>query len=1091
MTIMLKNYGETLLGGMTHLEGSKIEQVEQTIPLPTQVYAKLSKKRLDIASCVSANIIWDNESSTITLLGLEEAVQQTAGVLSQFVQSESSSRKLVGRSGAKTERGGNTSQTDATNMLVMSQLPPELTISRSGVSQIQENNFCGDNSSGGQYAGLSSNPLVQQQHSPLGRTVSDGMGQSCHWHESLSKTRRKLESEDSSYDSDHEALAMTFSQGESRIIQNPVGTQHPQINQRCLSRSHDDISRTASETLHQEFAEYISYPSIYNSYMAGALNNITPNSQQTNINLQTGQEVSQSLESLNIRTSSANSRDASPVLLERLESVQETPLDCDYDLRTMVQDPQYNIKVEKALKLGYPEVLTQKALVKVGLKVGFDELLNELIRLQQSKLLDPKEALLRETQEILQSTITSGPQSDMGIVPTNSAAKIKSTSSFGEGLQVVSMPQFRPIVIDGSNVAMSHGNKTTFSCKGIKICVDWFKAKGHKDITVFVPKWHKERAEPSHLPPKESGGREILLELETERLLTFTPSRQVDGKRIICHDDRYILNLATETGAVVVSNDSYKEFVNEKPGFKKVIEERILPFLFVNDRFMPPDDPLGRNGPSLDSFLCIKQTQSELPQPCPYGKMCTYGKKCKFFHVERGNAPHKSVTEKLKEDSAKKIQEVRTRNTSRDSSPGEQLTRAKSMNLPLQRTDSDMAAFVRAKQPLSRTRSSRPTVNTQNSEKNIYHDGASLFRMPKSEVSKSKSVDNQSHLRGVLRMSSVPTKQTEDSSSSAWPGFEMGCLSNYGLQSVPNQPPPGPWNTPPYNTLVHPPPTSSQSQELGANLHRRLERQLTINPVSDPRINRIEKLSPKHYNHTILTADAIEYMHRNPPPPLHGIPEQHTLSHTGTVLSDYSHQNVTRNASAPDSIRQWGSQNPQGLNQASALGRQDSNYNHLSGFGMSSNTSEMNSQSAAARSPMQRLNSTSDSHLNHGFTAVNRTHSSDPFSSAETWKYKQFESTLSPLLGSSMSSSIWSPSSSGSPPKLDTPPPSPSRNTNLGPVGSARRCNGNEQREELLTTLSKIFPEEQVLQVMQLMPEESNAKVLCGAIMDLDRFSPK
>ena len=53
-----------------------------------------------------------------------------------------------------------------------------------------------------------------------------------------------------------------------------------------------------------------------------------------------------------------------------------------------------------------------------------------------------------------------------------------------------------PIVIDGSNVAMSHGNKDRFSCKGIKICVDWFRARGHKDITVFVPKWRKESSKP-------------------------------------------------------------------------------------------------------------------------------------------------------------------------------------------------------------------------------------------------------------------------------------------------------------------------------------------------------------------------------------------------------------------------------------------------------------------------------------------------------------------------------------------------------------------------------------------------------------------
>lgn len=44
----------------------------------------------------------------------------------------------------------------------------------------------------------------------------------------------------------------------------------------------------------------------------------------------------------------------------------------------------------------------------------------------------------------------------------------------------------------------SHGNKEVFSCRGIKICVDWFRARGHKQITVFVPKWRKEASRPDN-----------------------------------------------------------------------------------------------------------------------------------------------------------------------------------------------------------------------------------------------------------------------------------------------------------------------------------------------------------------------------------------------------------------------------------------------------------------------------------------------------------------------------------------------------------------------------------------------------------------
>ena len=38
----------------------------------------------------------------------------------------------------------------------------------------------------------------------------------------------------------------------------------------------------------------------------------------------------------------------------------------------------------------------------------------------------------------------------------------------------------------------SHGNKEVFSCRGIQLAVDWFRHRGHKDITVFVPQWRKE-----------------------------------------------------------------------------------------------------------------------------------------------------------------------------------------------------------------------------------------------------------------------------------------------------------------------------------------------------------------------------------------------------------------------------------------------------------------------------------------------------------------------------------------------------------------------------------------------------------------------
>ncbi|KAJ0174557.1 hypothetical protein K1T71_009665 [Dendrolimus kikuchii] len=279
--------------------------------------------------------------------------------------------------------------------------------------------------------------------------------------------------------------------------------------------------------------------------------------------------------------------------------------------------PQPNqAKIEFAVKLGYSERLARTALQRLGPDPPCNELLAELIKLAAKQ---PPRAL------------SPGPPAEPE-VPLDRAP-------------------LRHVVIDGSNVAMSHGNKQVFSCRGIAICVDWFRARGHKEITVFIPKWRKEATRPDN----PVADRDVLERLERDRVLVYTPSRLLGGKRLICYDDRYILRLAAETDGIVVSNDNYRDLAAESPDFRKVVEERLLMYSFVNDRFMPPDDPLGRSGPTLDAFLRAPPSRSDPPPACPYGRKCTYGNKCKFHHPERGGRPHKSVAEKLSERAARAL----------------------------------------------------------------------------------------------------------------------------------------------------------------------------------------------------------------------------------------------------------------------------------------------------------------------------------------------------------------------------------------------------------------------------------------------------
>ncbi|XP_028327332.1 endoribonuclease ZC3H12A isoform X2 [Gouania willdenowi] len=321
-----------------------------------------------------------------------------------------------------------------------------------------------------------------------------------------------------------------------------------------------------------------------------------------------------------------------------------------------------DLNVDFFRKLGYSSVEVKAAFRKLGQSTDTNAVLGELVRTRNCT----------STVSVCDGDDRNLNQRELPLLLHPLSPRVSSQHRDAEtGL--------RPIVIDGSNVAMSHGNKEVFSCSGIQLAVNFFLDRGHDNITVFVPTWRKEQPR-ADAPVTD---QHILTELEKQKIVVFTPSRRVGGKRVVCYDDRFIVKLAHESDGVIVSNDTYRDLQGERPEWKKCIEERLLMYSFVNDRFMPPDDPLGRHGPNLNNFLRKKPLPVEHKrQLCPYDKKCTYGIKCKFYHPERANQSYLSLADELREkaqiSSVKEERNVLSRH--RQPQPG----------LPLHSRDSDV-----------------------------------------------------------------------------------------------------------------------------------------------------------------------------------------------------------------------------------------------------------------------------------------------------------------------------------------------------------------------------------------------------------------
>ncbi|ERL88622.1 probable ribonuclease ZC3H12B isoform X1 [Dendroctonus ponderosae] len=152
----------------------------------------------------------------------------------------------------------------------------------------------------------------------------------------------------------------------------------------------------------------------------------------------------------------------------------------------------------------------------------------------------------------------------------------------------------RPIYIDGSNVAFSHGQNERFSVQGLQICIDYFRKRGH-EVKAFVPHFRLRKG--------KTTDQKLLHQLVTKKLVIITPTLYIQNQRRSPYDDWYIIQSAAANGGIVVSSDSFADIVKWNPNLRPIVEEQRLVPTFVDDMIIFPVDPHGNRKNNLEQML--------------------------------------------------------------------------------------------------------------------------------------------------------------------------------------------------------------------------------------------------------------------------------------------------------------------------------------------------------------------------------------------------------------------------------------------------------------------------------------------------------
>lgn len=251
------------------------------------------------------------------------------------------------------------------------------------------------------------------------------------------------------------------------------------------------------------------------------------------------------------------------------------------------------------------------------------------------------------------------------------------------------------------------------------------------------------------------------------------------------------------------------------------------------------------------TIFCISRKLDQSNNICPYGKKCTYGNKCKFFHPERGMMPHKSVTERLSEHLHYHLQ---ARNS--DVNKNKKQIQGKSLSVPLNNNNSNNINSSNSSNSCS-----NPSNNSSNSSNLVgtsdnFHRKTQLCRTRSNVTAGGGGGDpqqQQQHLVPPSQQQKLGSPQYMLPSNSCWdtsptmipPNMHMAMnqqqhfLKSHSIESIPREMYPQNFS----NNIWSQPSSSQDNQDTNdINLHKKLARQLTLNPAGcDPRLYQMQQ----------------------------------------------------------------------------------------------------------------------------------------------------------------------------------------------------------------------------------------------------------